>query len=185
MLKSSLENIIHLCKKNNRAAQKQIYDAYSSVLFSVCLRYANSYEDAQDTFQEGFIIIFNKIDQYNFQGSFEGWMKRIMINLSLEKLRKNPLQESENIELYPAICEEDEEIDFDFEYEKILEIIQDLPHQYRQVFNLYVMENFSHQEIASLLNISVGTSKSNLSRARNILKQKLTLQTNSIENEQI
>lgn len=184
-MKSSLENLIHQCKKKNRVAQKQIYDAYSSILFSVCLRYANSYEDAQDTFQEGFIIIFNKIDQFNFQGSFEGWMKRIMINLSLEKLRKNTFPESENIEGYAALSDEEEKVDLEFEYEILLEFIQGLPHQYRQVFNLYVMENYTHQEIASLLNISVGTSKSNLSRARNILKQKLTLQTNSIENESI
>ena len=178
-MENSLEKLILQCKKRERVAQKQIYDTFGAVLFSICLRYASSYEDAQDNFQEGFVIIFNKIDQFEFQGSFEGWMKRIMVNLSLEKYRKKTILTNNDIENQYDIAEEESEyFDQDFEYEKLIQLIQTLPNQYRQVFNLYAIENYSHQEIAELLQISVGTSKSNLSRARAILKQKLTSQLN-------
>ncbi|MBQ0147429.1 MAG: sigma-70 family RNA polymerase sigma factor [Flavobacteriaceae bacterium] len=183
-MENPLIKIIQRCQKNDRKAQQLIYTEFSSILFSICLRYSDNYEDAQDSFQEGFILIFNKIDQYNFQGSFEGWMKKIMVNVSLQKYRKKNNLKVEDIE---NICDVEEgTIDFDdfTSYQELLTIIQTLPYQYRQVFNLYVLEEYSHQEIATLLNISIGTSKSNLSRARNILKQKLSHLKYSIENEQ-
>lgn len=157
---------------------------YSSVLFSICLRYSDSYEDAQDVFQEGFVLIFNKINQYNFSGSFEGWIKRIMVNLCLEKYRKKTIY-SHTIEEESINIEEEDSSDSDLEidYDILLQIIQTLPTQYRQVFNLYIIEGYSHQEIAQLLTISIGTSKSNLSRARSILKDKLTQYKASNVNE--
>jgi len=174
-LEESLENILLLCKKKDRKAQESIYTMYSSVLFSICLRYSDSYEDAQDIFQEGFVIIFNKINQYNFSGSFEGWIKKIMVNLCLEKYRKKTIYNHTIDEEVINIEEDDsDDSEFDFDYNILLEIIQTLSTQYRQVFNLYIIEGYSHQEIAQLLNISIGTSKSNLSRARSILKDKLT-----------
>ena len=88
MNSDSLEILIKQCQEQNRKAQEEIYVEFSPVLFSICLRYAENYEDAQDIFQEGFIHIFNKINQFKFEGSFEGWMKRIMVNLNLEKLKK-------------------------------------------------------------------------------------------------
>jgi RNA polymerase sigma factor (sigma-70 family) len=175
-LNDSLEKLIKLCQDKNRKAQEEIYLQFSPVLFSICLRYAENYEDAQDVFQEGFIIIFNKIDQFKFQGSFEGWMKRIMVNLSLEKLKKKTDVSFEDYQNHIQ-TPHDEEVDFeqDYNYDQLLSTVQELPPQYRQVFNLYVFEEFSHQEISELLQISVGTSKSNLSRARSLLKQKLHL----------
>ncbi|MFV0180707.1 sigma-70 family RNA polymerase sigma factor [Empedobacter falsenii] len=175
MNKDSLEYLIKQCQEQNRKAQEEIYLEFSPVLFSICLRYAESYEDAQDIFQEGFIHIFNKVNQFKFKGSFEGWMKRIMVNLNLEKLKKKNTLPFEDYEKLIITQDDDEDIEDNFDYQQLLEVVHNLPPQYRQVFNLYVFEEFTHQEIAEMLNISLGTSKSNLSRARNLLKQKLNL----------
>ena len=114
---------------------------------------------------------FNKINQYEDKGSFEGWMKRIVINTTLQKHRKEKYFEiiNENLLEDPEIEVDDEEITTDF----LLESIQDLPERYRQIFNLYALDGFSHKEIAEMLNISMGSSKSNLARARHILKSKI------------
>lgn len=139
----------------------------------LCLKYSRNYEDAEDTLQDSFIVIFNKIKQYKYKGSFEGWIKRITINTAIQKYRKkSPLQ----ILKEPSIEDEIEEIDLNdtrFNIDVLLNFIQQLPDRYRLVFNLYVLDNYSHKEIADLLKISEGTSKSNLSRARKILKEKL------------
>lgn len=123
--------------------------------------------------QDSFLTIFKKIPQYNNEGSFEGWMKRITINTALQKYReKSPLQlvsEGINEELEEEVVLETESINVDV----LLRLIQNLPDRYRLVFNLYVLDNYSHKEIASLLNITEGTSKSNLSRARQLLKKEV------------
>lgn len=123
--------------------------------------------------QDSFLTIFKKIPQYNNEGSFEGWMKRITINTALQKYReKSPLQlvsEGINEELEEEVVLETESVNVDV----LLRLIQNLPDRYRLVFNLYVLDNYSHKEIASLLNITEGTSKSNLSRARQLLKKEV------------
>lgn len=165
-----LKILIKDCQKNKRTAQSEIYTMFSDSMFSVCLRYTKNYEDAQDIFQDGFIQIFNKIDQYAFKGSFEGWMRRIMVNLCIEKFRnKNHLYVvNEEITADDSIVEDydDEENDERFSYDELLGFVRELPTRYGQVFNLYVIDGYSHQQIAEMLGISVGTSKSNLSRAR-------------------
>lgn len=173
-----MDDKIHIlvkeCQANKKSAQGEIYKLFSPQLFSVCLRYSNNYEDAQDTFQEGFITVFNKINQYRFEGSFEGWMRRIMVNTCIEKHRNKTHLYVVNEELIPETDEEsdnEEEAYEDHSYEEILSFVQQLPDRYRQVFNLYVIEECSHQEISEMLDISVGTSKSNLSRAREKLKE--------------
>lgn len=155
------------------SAQTQVYQLFSDKLFAVCLKYSRNYEDAEDTLQDSFITIFSKIKQYKNTGSFEGWLKRITINTALQKYR-----EITPIALVKEISDEEEtdEIDLEnpvFSATLLLEFIQKLPDRYRLVFNLYVLDNYSHKEIATLLKISEGTSKSNLSRARKILKEKL------------
>ena len=170
-----LIEIIEQCQKNDRKAQELLYRRYSNVLFSICLRYSGNYENAQDVFQEGFILIFKKITQYSFSGSFEGWIKRVMINLNLEKHRQKEIWLTEIEENMPLIDEEDNDPD-DFQnvnYQDLIKYVQNLPTQYRQVFNLYVFEEYTHNEIAESLKISPGTSKSNLSRAREILRKEL------------
>ncbi|CAM1338914.1 RNA polymerase sigma factor, sigma-70 family [Tenacibaculum aestuarii] len=123
--------------------------------------------------QDSFLTIFKKICQYNNQGSFEGWMKRITINTALQKYReKSPLQlltDGVSEEFEEEVVLETESVNVDI----LLKLIQDLPDRYRLVFNLYVLDNYSHKEIASLLNITEGTSKSNLSRARQLLKKEV------------
>ena len=146
---------------------------YAGKLFALCLKYAQNYEDAEDILQDSFILAFKKIEQYKSEGSFEGWIRRITINVALQKYRdrkKLQIVRNDAIESEVLIELEDEEMDSDF----LLELIQQLPNQYRLVFNLYVLDHFSHKEIAAMLEISEGTSKSNLSRARSILKHKIT-----------
>jgi len=172
-LDENLNILIRQCQEKRAGAQAEIYKKFSAPLFSVCLRYADNYEDAQDVFQDGFIMIFNKIKQYRFEGSFEGWMRRIMVNSCIERHRSKNHLYVVNEEITPEETDEDE-TDFEFEsysYHDLLNFIRELPDRYRQVFNLYVLEEYSHQQIAGMLDISVGTSKSNLSRAREKLKE--------------
>jgi RNA polymerase sigma-70 factor (ECF subfamily) len=164
------------------AAQSEIYELYADVLFGVCLKYSRNHQDAEDTLQDSFLTIFDKIKQYNHKGSFEGWLKRITINTALQKYRKKtPLQlvnEVTEIEETAEIDFEDKHLDIDF----LLSLIQQLPDKYRLVFNLYVLDNYAHKEISEMLNISVGTSKSNLSRARKKIKEELQRQQQREQN---
>ncbi len=143
----------------------------SAKLFSVCLKYSRNYEDAQDNLQDGFLLIFSKIGQYQFKGSFEGWAKRVMINHVLQRYRSEGIFEivTENLPDEADVEIEAEDISMDF----LVSIIQQLPDRYRMVFNMYVIDGFSHKEIAEMLKINEGTSKSNLARARIILKEKI------------
>ncbi len=173
-----LEQLIHDCQDNSIKAQEQLYRLFASKLFAVCLKYSRNYADAEDNLQDGFLIIFKKIGQYQFKGSFEGWAKRVMINNVLQKYRTEGVVElvNENIpDEEEALEIEDDSITMDF----LLSIIQQLPDRYRMVFNLYVTDGFSHKEIAEMLSITVGTSKSNLARARIILKEKIEAQQSS------
>jgi RNA polymerase sigma factor (sigma-70 family) len=155
------------------AAQSEIYKLYADVLFGVSLKYSRNYQDAEDTLQDSFLIIFDKIKQYRNKGSFEGWLKRIIINTALQKYRKKS-----NLELVKEISNTEEVVEIDFEDTNLnigflLSLVQELPDKYRLVFNLYVLDSYSHKEISEMLNISEGTSKSNLSRARKKLKKEL------------
>lgn len=166
-----LEKLIQQCKKQELKAQEELYRLYSGRFFALCLKYSGSYEEAEDVLQDGFLKIFLHIDQFKGKGSFEGWMTRIFINTAIKKAKKSRLY----LELtrdYPeeAQAEYDEDLlSVDF----LIETIQQLPPAYRHVFNLYVLEGHSHKEIAALLEISEGTSKSNLARARQKLKQSI------------
>jgi RNA polymerase sigma factor (sigma-70 family) len=155
------------------AAQSEIYKLYADVLFGASLKYSRNYQDAEDTLQDSFLIIFDKIKQYNNKGSFEGWLKRIVINTALQKYRKK-----NHLQLIKEISDTEEVVEIDFEDTNLdigflLKLVQELPDKYRLVFNLYVLDSYSHKEISEMLNISEGTSKSNLSRARKKLKEKL------------
>ena len=166
-----LKNLINDCKNNNRKAQEQLYRLYSPKLFAVCLQYSRNYTEAQDNLQDGFLLIFKKIDQFSFKGSFDGWLKRIMINNVLQHYRNETFLSlvKEDILDETEIEIDDENISLDY----LLKIIQELPDRYRLVFNLYVLDDYSHQEIAAMLSINIGTSKSNLARAKMILREKI------------
>lgn len=177
----SLEQLIEHCKKNDTKAQSQLYKLYSSKLFSLCLKYSRNYVEAEDNLQDAFVTIFNKISQYKSKGSLEGWMKRITINTALQRYRSVGVFDIVNEEQIEDVSVEIDEdaVTIDF----LLSIIQELPNRYRLVFNLYALDGYSHKEIAEMLNISTGTSKSNLARARLILKEKIEQYKASINSQ--
>ncbi|CAM3297757.1 RNA polymerase sigma factor [Aequorivita lipolytica] len=164
--------LIKACIKNNRTAQNELFRQYKDSLYFTSLKYCRNEVDAEDNLHDAFITIFQKIKTYKNKGSFEGWMKRITIYKAIDKYKAvKPI----NIEIKDDILEETiavEETE-NLDLEQLLKLIQNLPDQYRFVFNLYQMDGFSHKEIASLLNISEGTSKSNYHRAKLILREKI------------
>ena len=157
------------------SAQAKIYSLFADKLFKVCLKYSKNHEDAQDTLQDSFLMIFKDIKKFKNKGSFEGWLKRVTINVALQKFRSKSVlkfSDQEDDQIIGAsedIYMEDSKIDLNV----LLSLVRKLPGQYQLVFNLYVLDGYSHKEIVKLLNISIGTSKSNLSRARVILQQEI------------
>ena len=142
-------------------------------MFGLCLQYADNYDDACDIMQEGFIKVYGKLDQFKGKGSFEGWIRRIMINTAFERYRSQ-------LHLYPltdnVMSKDDmlyEEVFERLSANDLIKLVHELPPRYRMVFNLYAIEGYSHKEIAEMMGITTGTTKSNLSRARNILQQKV------------
>ncbi len=168
-----LEDIIKECKRGKRSAQAALFRKYSKKMFGISIIYTKDKTEAEDVVQEGFLKIFQNIKQYSGRGSFEGWMRRIMINTALERFRK---------EKYMFPVSEPHKYSNDVSYDDIisaisandlLQLIHELSPQYRMVFNLFAIEGYSHQEIAEKLGVSESSSKSNLSRARKILQQRI------------
>lgn len=166
------ETLIQQCKQGKRNAQEYLYRKFAPVLFGVCLKYSRNRSDAEDNLHDSFMTIYEKIHQFKHQGSFEGWLKRITVNTVLQKYRKESLVLSE-----PDFKEvEDQEYSNSYEdipIGRLLQHVQELPHKYRITFNMYVLDGYSHKEISKALGTSEGTSKSNLARARAILKDKI------------
>jgi RNA polymerase sigma factor (sigma-70 family) len=163
----SLKQLIENCKIEDTQAQSELYKLFSSKLFSICLKYSRNYVEAEDNLQDAFLTIFKKIEQFKHKGSFEGWLKRITVNTVLQRYRNEKVFDiiNEDIVEDAEIEIDDESISLDY----LLQIIQELPDRYRLVFNLYVLDGYSHNDIANMLDINIGTSKSNLARARQIL----------------
>jgi RNA polymerase sigma-70 factor (ECF subfamily) len=168
--------IIDGCLKNDRKMQKVLYDRYASKLYALCLRYAHDRAEADDILQEGFVKVFFKIHQFSRQHSFEGWIKRIIINTAITHYHQNvkhyyqkdieEIQESE-------IQGTREIVDGEYSTEDLLQIVQGLSTGYRTVFNLYAVEGYKHKEIAEMLNIDEATSKSQFHRAKKIIQERL------------
>lgn len=173
--RSKENEVIGGCLKRDRNAQKQLYDMFSSKMYGICYRYVKEPMQAEDILVTAFMKVFDKIGQFKNEGSFEGWIRRIMVNESLTYLRKNRAMYIET-----DLEQVDREPDYDqlsdhLEAEDLLNMIAELPAGYRIVFNLYAIDGYSHKEIADQLGISENTSKSQLSRARTYL-QKLLLE---------
>ncbi|MGB5243223.1 MAG: RNA polymerase sigma factor [Lutimonas sp.] len=168
-----LKKLILKCKNRDIKAQSEVYQLFAGKMFAISLKYSRNTQEAEDNLQDAFITIFEKIDQFKFKGSFEGWMKRIVINTTLQSYRQKSVLNLVEYNLPDEVDVEvvEDEISLDF----LLGIVQELPERYRMVFNLYVLDGFSHKEISKLMGIAEGTSKSNLSRARLILKEKVEL----------
>lgn len=167
-----LNQLIKACCKQNSKAQEALYTLYKDTLFELSLKYCKNVEEAEDNLQNAFIEIFTNIKKYNNSGSFEGWMKRITINKAIDSYKKSynltPLNKTD----FQDTDVDNEDLE-NFSLDEILSLIQNLPNQYRLVFCLYEMDNYTHSEIAEMLSISVGTSKSNLHRAKMILKEQI------------
>lgn len=166
----SESDLIDGCLKGERKMQYELYQRFAPKMYGVCLRYAGKVEEAEDILQEGFIKVFNKMGSYRGDGSFEGWIRRIFVNTAIEHFRKKtylqPITEMEESMVegkYLSVLDNLAEKD-------IIQLVQKLSPGYRTVFNMYVIEGYTHKQIAEALNISEGTSKSQLSRAKLILQ---------------
>ena len=168
------EELVRACLNKNQKAQRKLFEKYSSVMFGVCLRYTSSTNDARDVLQEAFIKVFSKIDNYSFKGSFEGWIRRIVVNTALDFIRKNKkMQLNLSIEDVGYGLKKNQFVVEDLTAKELMKIIQNIPAGYRTIFNMYAIEGYSHKEIAQELEISENTSKSQLSRARAVIKKLL------------
>lgn len=174
----ALKEIIKGCTLGNRKDQERLFKHFYGKMLAVCMRYTKDKDSAQEVVQEGFIKIFDKLSEFDFKGSFEGWIRRIMVNASIDatrKLKRSPIRTDETY----LFVEKEDEGNFDLEQltklkaEFAIEAIQQLSPGYKAVFNLYVIENYTHKEIGEILNISEGTSKSNLAKAKMKLKKLL------------
>ena len=170
-----IRNIINGCLKGNRRDQELLYRRHAPKLYAVCMQYSGNDEEARDILQEGFIKIFENLNHYKYEGSFEGWMRRIIVNTALEKFRsRHNLYRVDDIDQIPELDAEPDSEDYSgLDAEDLMEIIRELPPKYRMVFNLFAIEGYSHKEIGQMVNISEGTSKSNLARARIILQRRV------------
>jgi RNA polymerase sigma factor (sigma-70 family) len=178
-LTNELNDIIQGCIHGRRSDQERLYRMFSSKMFGVCMRYCHQHDEAKDILQDGFIKIFENIKQFGQRGSFEGWIRRIIVNTALERYRKN--SRILTMEKLPELKEEEtEDHEPDISMNDLLKYVQDLPERYRMVFNLYVFEEMKHKEIGESLGISEGTSKSDLSRARGILQKQINNKINNV-----
>ncbi len=170
----SEKELIKQCLDGNAKAQKQFYERYAPKLWPVCLRYAKNRMSAEDIMQEGFIRIFRYLENYKGEGSFEGWLRRTMVNTAINYYKKNlKRSEERNIDNVFGLKNDDVDAVSQMTAEEIVSVIQTLPDGYRTIFNLFVVEGYPHKEIAKMLDISENTSKSQLSRARVILQEKI------------
>ncbi|MBI4648862.1 MAG: sigma-70 family RNA polymerase sigma factor [Bacteroidia bacterium] len=169
------EQIIAGCRKNDRKVQKMLYDIYASTLLGLAMRYVYDKAEAEDILQEAFLKIFINIKQYSGSGSFEGWMKRIVINTAIGNYRKNlkHYHHQDISEIKEAEMLDIPLTDIEYTNEELFLVLRELPAGYRMVFNLFAIEGFRHKEIAEMLEIDITTSKSQFSRARKLIQKKL------------
>lgn len=169
----TLEDIVVGCKNANRDSQKLLYKQFFSMAMGICMRYSNNYAEAEEIVNDSFLKIFKKVNNFepayqNYDASFTGWIKKIIIYTAIDSYRKN--ERSRPIQLideqHLEIMENSASSVDNMSYKEIIELVQKLSPVYRSVFNLYVLDGYKHEEIANMLGISVGTSKSNLAKAR-------------------
>ena len=168
------DRLLKACIQGDRKAQRKLYEQLAPKMFPVCLRYMNNREMAEDVMQDGFVTLFSKLDSYSGTGSFEGWARKIFVNTALMQLRRNDvLKESDNLDDAWDIGSPGPSAIQEIGFKELLELIAELPPGFRTVFNMYVIEGYSHKEIADELGISENTSRSQLQRARVILQKKI------------
>ncbi len=169
----AIEDLVKGCLKNDQKSQRDLYERYSALMYSICFRYVGDSVQAEDIMISGFMKIFKNITQYKGSGSFEGWMRRIIVNESLTFIRKNKSMFLE-VDIEAANYEPDFKLlHSHLEAEDLMKLVNDLPVGYKTIFNLYAIEGYSHKEIAEMMGININTSKSQLSRARALLQRNL------------
>jgi RNA polymerase sigma-70 factor (ECF subfamily) len=181
------EKLIEACKQNKRKARNRLYNLYANQFLGICLRYTRNKTEAEDVLHDSFIKIFTKIDQYTGKGSFEGWMKRIVTNTAIQVIRdrikdRKIFDENKEFENDANYVEEQNEDLPRLDATELMQIIQDLPDGYRAVFNMFVFEEIGHKEIADILGISEGTSKSQYFRAKQLLRKEIIRRLEEKEN---
>lgn len=176
-------DLIQGCINGDRQMQQLLYNKFSSKMYGVCLRYAGNEDDANDLLQEGFIKIFKNLSKFRSEGSFEGWIRRIFVNTSIEHYRKK-VKLYNVTEVQEDIIEDNELDALDLLAAKdIIKIVNELSPGYKAVFNMHVIEGYSHKEIAEILGITEGTSKSQLARAKSVLKKLVEARFNKTNND--
>ncbi len=171
---SIFETLINRCIQRDEKARKELYDLFSAQMFNVCLRYAKNRSQAEDIFQDAFIKVFENLAKLSNKNQFPGWIKRVFVNTAIDHIRANKRYEStEHLHIIEHYSDVEPSIIDDLAHEDLLEMVQELPPRAKVVFNLFVIEGYSHKEIADELGINIGTSKSHLFDAKNILKTKL------------
>ena len=167
------KDFIDRLHRKDRHAQHALYESCSAKMYGLCLRYVGNADIAKDVLHDGFVKVFSSIKSYRGEGSFEGWVRRIIVNTALEYLRQR--KDYMEVDIDQANNSVTDKTTSEYDYSFLLDLVMKLPPQYRTVFNLYAIDEYSHAEIAEMLNISESTSKSDYSRARAILKSKLEL----------
>ena len=168
------QQLIAGCKKGNRLAQKELYDIYSRRMMGVCLRYVNDRETARDLLQEGFVKVFTSMDSYSGAGSFEGWMRKIFVNCALEYLRKSDvIRESVDLDNTIELVSPDTSAVSKMSEKELMGLVHELPSGFQTVFNLFAIEGFSHKEIGEMLDITESTSRSQYTRAKQLLQRRI------------
>lgn len=168
------QQLIEGCRKGDRRAQRELYEALSRKMMGVCLRYVNDRETARDLLQDGFIKVFTSIDSYSGNGSFEGWMRKIFVNCALEYLRKSDvLREAADLDHSAELITPGSSAVSDMSAAELMKLIQELPAGFRTVFNLFAVEGYSHKEISDMLDITESTSRSQYTRAKQLLQHKI------------
>ncbi|MEN8120851.1 MAG: sigma-70 family RNA polymerase sigma factor [Bacteroidota bacterium] len=173
----SEDQLIERCKKQDRAAQKILYDRYAGLMLAICMRYVYERSEAEDILQEGFLKIFLKIDEFEGRGSFEGWLKRVFVNTAITHYHKNSKYNKYHYEIsdvQETKFEKETYNESEFTSEELFNVVNSLPEGYKMVFNLYAIEGYKHKEISKLLKIDINTSKSQYSRAKKVIRKKLS-----------
>lgn len=166
--------LVKQCLRGDAKAQRLLYEQFKVSMFRVCLRYAKDHSEAEDLLHDGFIKVFSDLHQYTFSGALGGWIRRVMVNVALMHIRKNKKMSSlVDIETVTEIFHTKEDIFAELGVKNLTKMIQQLPAGYRAVFNMYVIEGYSHKEIAEQLGFTVNTSKSQLSKAKATLRRML------------
>jgi len=177
------EQLIERCKKQDKTAQKILYDKYAALMFGICVRYVFERSEAEDILQEGFVKIFSYVKKFEGRGSFEGWMKRIMVNTAITHYHKNSKHNKHHydiVDVKETSFEKKTYKESDYTLDELNKIIQSLPEGYKIVFSLYAIEGYKHKEIAKFLKIDINTSKSQYSRAKKMIRKKLEIYSKEI-----